>query len=109
MDRMRRRAEAIATTVLLLSTVAAYSSEAKDACIEAAITDFKARLTLMQQESPVLPVESTIAVRRLEEDFCLRFVRCTHADRNSVPFRASFESCLHDEAMEKYETEERKE
>jgi hypothetical protein len=70
--------------------------------------DFRARLALMPQESPVLPVEATIAVRRLEEEFCLRFVRCAHSDPNSFRFRASFESCLHNEAMENYE-EERKE
>jgi hypothetical protein len=49
---------------------AAPTADAKSACSEAAIMDFKARLAAMQQESSVLPVESTIAVRRLEEDFC---------------------------------------
>jgi hypothetical protein len=105
---MPKQARSVATALVLLSTVAARGEDAKNACSEAAIADFKARLALMQRESPVLPVESTIAVRRLEEEFCLRFVGCTHSDRNSVQFRASFESCLHDEAMEKYETEERK-
>jgi hypothetical protein len=94
---------------VLASTVAAPTADAKSACSEAAIMDFKARLSAMQQESSVLPVESTIAVRRLEEDFCLRFVRCIHSDPNSFQFRASFESCLHDEAMEKFEGEERRE
>jgi hypothetical protein len=96
-------------TGIVLSTVAAPSAGAKSECGEAAIMDFKARLAAMEQESPVLPVESTIAVRRLEEDFCLRFVRCEHSDPNSFQFRASFESCLHDEAMEKFEGGERKE
>jgi hypothetical protein len=73
---------AIAAAVVLLSTVAARSADAKNACGEAAIADFRARLALMQQESPVLPVEATIAVRRLEEEFCLRFVRCDRAKRN---------------------------
>ena len=106
---MTKQAGTIAAAVVLLSTVAARGDEAKNACGEAAIRDFKARLAVMQQESPVLPVESTIALRRLEEEFCLRFVHCAHSDPNSFPFRASFESCLHDEAMEKFETEERKE
>jgi hypothetical protein len=75
----------------------------------AAIMDFKGRLAAVQQESPVPPVESTIAVRRLEEDFCLRFVRYVLGDPNSFQFRASFESCLHEEAMEKFEGEDRKE
>jgi hypothetical protein len=94
---------------VLASAVAAHFADAKSACNEAAIMDFKGRLAAMQQESPVPPVESTIAVRRLEEDFCLRFVRCEHSDPNSFQFRASFESCLHDEAMEKFEGGERKE
>ena len=51
---------------------------------------FNSLLVLIQQESPVLPVEATIAVRRLEEEFCLRFVRCAHNDPNSFRFRASF-------------------
>jgi hypothetical protein len=98
-----------AMAIVLASTVAATGGDAQSACGEAAINDFRARLAIMQQESPVLPVESTIAVRRLEEEFCLHFVRCTHSDSNSFPFRASFESCLHDEAMEKFEGEGRKE
>jgi hypothetical protein len=99
----------VTTAFVLLSTVAGRGNDVKNACGEAAITDFRARLALMQQESPVLPIESTIAVRRLEEEFCLRFVRCVHSDPNSFQFRASFESRLHDEAMEKYEAGERKE
>jgi hypothetical protein len=106
---MPKQTRAMAVAVVLLSTVAARSDDAKNACGEAAIADFRARLVLMQQESPVLPVEATIAVRRLEEEFCLRFVRCAHSDPNSFRFRASFESCLHNEAMENYEAEERKE
>ena len=79
------------TAFVLLSTVAARGDDVKNACGEAAITDFRARLALMQQESPVLAVESTIAVRRREEDFCLRFVRCVYSDPNSFQFRARFE------------------
>jgi hypothetical protein len=94
---------------VLASTVAAPTADAKSACGEAAIMDFKGRLAAIQQESPVPPVESTIAVRRLEEDFCLRFVRCVLSDPNGFQFRASFESCLHEEAMEKFEGEDRKE
>ena len=80
----------MAAAVVLLSTVAARSDDAKNACGEAAIADFRARLVLMQQESPVLPVEATIAVRRLEEEFCLRFVRCAHSDPNSFRIQGEF-------------------
>ena len=90
-ERMPNQTRAMAAAVVLLSAVAARSDDAKNACGEAAIADFRARLALMQQESPVLPVGATIAVRRLEEEFCLRFVRCAHSDPNSFRFRASFE------------------
>jgi hypothetical protein len=104
-----RQGRAIAVLAILLSNVAARADEPKNACHEGAIADFKRRLDLIQQQSPVLSVDATIAVRRLEEEFCVRFVRCTFNDRESVRFRANFESCLHDEAMEKFETDERKE
>jgi hypothetical protein len=99
----------LALVIVLVSKVVAFGADAKSACGDAAISDFRTRLAAMQEESPVLPVESMIAVRRLEEQFCLRFVRCTHSDPNTIQFRASFESCLHDEAMEKFEGEVRKE
>jgi hypothetical protein len=100
---------AIAILALLLLSVSAQADEPKRSCREAAIKDLKSRLDLMQQQSSVLSVEATIAVRRLEEEFCVRLVGCSFKDPESIRFRADFESCLHDEAMEKFETEDRKE
>jgi hypothetical protein len=71
----------------------------------AAMTDYtKANLALMQQGSPAMSVEATtIAQRRLEEEFCLRFVRCVLDDENSLRFTSAFDTCLRDEALEKYD------
>ena len=56
----------------------------------------------MQQDSPAMSVEATIAHRRLEEEFSLRFVRCVLDDENSLRFTSAFDTCLRDEALEKY-------
>jgi len=70
----------------------------------AAMTDYnKANLALMQQGTPLMSVEATIAQRRLQEQFCLRFVQCVLSDPSSLPFIAAFDSCLSDEALEKYD------
>jgi hypothetical protein len=103
------RGRAIAILAILLWNVAACADELQNACREGAIANFKSRLDRIQQQSPVLSVDATIALRRLEEEFCVRFVRCTFNDPESIRFRANFESCLHDEAMERFETDERKE
>jgi hypothetical protein len=45
-------------------------------------------------------VEATIAQRRFQEEYCLRFVRCSLDDHSAI-FRVQFDSCLKDEALEK--------
>jgi hypothetical protein len=44
-------------------------------------------------------------MRRLQEQYCLRFVECLY-DPNiqslTLPYRAAFASCLKDEALEEY-------
>jgi hypothetical protein len=99
----------IALLFAFLSAVPARADKQDKSCSEAAINDFKSRFERIQQRSSVLSIEDTIAVRRLEEQFCVRLVGCTFKDQGSVRFRANFESCLHDEAMEKFETDDRKE
>ena len=69
----------------------------------AAMTDYKkANFALMQEGMPLMSVEETIAQRRLQEQFCLRIVRCAFTDQSSPQFMAAFDSCLSDEALEKY-------
>jgi hypothetical protein len=100
-----------AASMLAVATIAAhaqgpqpaYQDEVK-ACGVAAMTDYnKANLALIQQGTPLMSVEATIAQRRLEEDFCLRFVRCVLTDQTSLQFIAAFDSCLSDEVLEKYD------
>jgi hypothetical protein len=66
------------------------------------MTDYgKANDALVQQTATVMSVEATIAQRRFQEEYCLRFVRCSLDDQNSAIFRVQFDSCLKDEALEK--------
>ena len=99
----------MAITLSALATPAMAESDSKkerteDACATAAMTDYvKANDALMQQTATVMSVEATIAQRRLQEEYCLRFVRCSLDDQNSAIFGVQFDSCLKDEALEKYD------
>jgi hypothetical protein len=97
----------MAITLSALATLAMAESDSKkeqtENCATAAMTDYvKANDALVQQTATVMSVEATIAQRRLQEDYCLRFVRCSLSDQNSAIFRVQFDSCLKDEALEKY-------
>jgi hypothetical protein len=77
--------------------------EQTEECSTAAMTDYvKVNDALVQQTATVMSVEATIAQRRLQEEYCLRFVRCSLDDQNSAMFQVQFDSCLKDEALEKY-------
>jgi hypothetical protein len=101
--------------VLVFAVVAALASESAaqapttsqdqaKACAVAAKTDYiKQNFALLNQETTLLSVEAMIAQRRLEEQYCLRFVRCFYADPKDLAFQAEFNSCLEDESLEKYE------
>jgi hypothetical protein len=99
----------MAMTLSALATPAVAESDSKkerteDACAAAAMTDYvKANDALVQQTATVMSVEATIAQRRLQEEYCLRFVRCSLDDQNSAIFGVQFDSCLKDEALEKYD------
>jgi hypothetical protein len=101
----------LGVTLLVLTLVAAQAQgashsaqdETQAACGLAAMTDYKkANLALLQEGMPLMSVEGTIAQRRLQEQFCLRIVRCAFTDQGSLQFMAAFDSCLSDEALEKY-------
>ena len=99
----------IAIAIPILASPAMAESDSKkerteDACATAAMSDYlKANNALVQQTATVMSVETTIAQRRLQEEYCLRFVRCSLDDPNSAIFRVQFDSCLKDEALDKYE------
>lgn len=75
-------------------------TQAQTACVLAAFQDYNnANIALGVKES----VESIIAQRRLEEQYCLRYAACVTSDvpKNSLSglaYAAEFSSCLSDEA-----------
>jgi hypothetical protein len=75
----------------------------------AAVNYNQANLALLQQQgsAPLMSVETAIAQRRLQEQFCQQFSRCLYPDPNNqsltLPYLAAFLSCLEDEALEKYD------
>ena len=78
----------MAMTLSALATPAMAESDSKkeqtEDCATAAMTDYvKANDALVQQTATVMSVEATIAQRRLQEEYCLRFVRCSLDDQNS--------------------------
>jgi non-ribosomal peptide synthetase component E (peptide arylation enzyme) len=77
-----------------------------ETCMILAFQDFnKANLALLR-EVPVMSVESALAQRRLEEQYCLRIVRCMlgdSTDQTTIRFKATFLSCLREESLQKYE------
>jgi hypothetical protein len=96
----------MAITLSALATLAKAESESKkerteDACVTAAMTDYvKANDALVQQTATVMSVEATIAQRRLQEEYCLRFVRCSlddHKTDATDPFQKSSiqDCCMH--------------
>ena len=81
----------MAITLSALATPAMTESDSKkeqtEDCVTAAMTDYaKANDALVQQTAAVMSVEATIAQRRLQEEYCLRFVRCSLDDQNSAYF-----------------------
>jgi hypothetical protein len=84
---------------------------AQNQCAAAAFGDYnKATLALFQaQGTSALPsIEQIVTKRRLQEQYCLRFAKCT-LTTNTIPqlvameYSTSFDSCLRDEALEEYD------
>jgi len=114
-----------ALTLLVVATVTAgqapsdgpaSQAETQKACEVAAITDYlKAKSLLLQQAAPLPSVQQIIEQRRLEEQYCLRSVRCGFREGNdsdhnllSLELASLFNSCLRDdEALETYRTKPR--
>jgi hypothetical protein len=109
-----RIALAAAITFATLSSSAANAAgEAKDPRVEcgvAAVTEYNtANLaqwnSAIANPSELLSVESTIAQRRLQENYCLKLAHCLTDGSNVGPpgltLGAAFSSCLKDEEAEK--------
>jgi hypothetical protein len=90
-------------------------AESQKACEVAAITDYlKAKTALLRKATPSPSVQQIIERRRLEEEYCLRSVRCDFKEGNdsdhdlpSLEFATRFDNCIRDEALETYQGEPR--
>lgn len=98
-----RRAHWSAALTLLLMEPALAADETAKACAVAALTEYtKSALALLQRPGPVMSVETTVAKRRLEEQYCLRLVRCLTVGQQAdsalgaAVFAAQFGKCLDD-------------
>ena len=85
----------------------------QNVCVNAVQADYNKRNLALSERGNPLPsitsVETTLAIRRLEEDFCLRSTRCILDEKNKVDFAVAFSRCLEDEALEKYDALPREE
>ena len=101
------------STLALFTAIASSTVDAQQGandCQKTAFSNYlKSSLALSQKEI-LLSVQTEIAMRRLEEQFCLSFVQCqfpegsflegsTHI--NAVAFAAMFSRCLEDEARQR--------
>ena len=102
---MTRQFVAVLFAIAIVAPVKA--QEAPKDCAVAALTEYnRANLALLTQ-SPLMSIESTIAQRRLQEHYCLQFATCVVGSPDSsvkqLQYNAAFDSCLQDEALEKYD------
>jgi hypothetical protein len=121
-------ARAIKRTIVLLLLASATAAQAlpdqpsrdpkgesQKACEAAAITDYlKDKSALLRKATPSPSVQQIIERRRLEEQYCLRSVRCGFREGNdsdhdllSLEFATLFDNCIRDEALETYQGEPR--
>jgi hypothetical protein len=82
------------------------AAENTDGCTVAAFKDYNASNLALLATNP-MPVETTIAQRRLQEQYCLRVAHCELASmpsqESTVVLDVEFSKCLEEEAKEKYD------
>jgi hypothetical protein len=96
----------LAVAMVLISIAStARAQDSQRACGLAANADYnRANVALVQKDGPIMALETVIAQRRLEEQFCQRIAHCFYGDEpNGPPYRALFSSCLRDESLAKYD------
>jgi hypothetical protein len=108
----------VALTILVFLTSTGLAQDQKDAvrdCMKNVMLDFAKQKASKIQQDPkqLLSIESTLADRRAEEQYCLRAVECQRPlfpknDLLPMALGAIFSRCLKDEAIETYDLEERK-
>ena len=83
---------------------------AQNQCAYGAFINYqKAQIALGQQQGsqPLRSVDQVIARRRLQEQFCFQFARCTlpvgTPEARSLALETLFSTCLRDEVLEEYD------
>lgn len=96
--------------VAFLSTIGSGSlaEDGVKTCLTGAFEEYnRANLALLAKSEMLMTVETVIAQRRLQEQYCLKAARCELANlppqQTTIALDAIFSRCLRDEAIEKYE------
>jgi hypothetical protein len=96
----------LALAVAFATAAAASNDDAEKQCYALAMNNFIAQKQPLLSVIPV-SVESRIAIRRLEEQFCGQITQCATAsmakDAISLAASAIFDRCLQDKAKEVYD------
>ena len=104
---VRQIGKAVSALALFIA-IASSTVDAQQGANDCQITVYsnynKSKLALLQKD---LSVQTEIALRRLEEQFCLSFVQCQFSDVSrhikAMAFAAMFSRCLEDEARQRLE------
>jgi hypothetical protein len=105
---------AFATT---LSSASAAPQSQNDCSTSVMNNNYGKQRSALSLQAPVSSVETEISLRRLEERYCLQFATCRLADQlrqtkqandqmSTWMLASNFDSCLRDEALEKYDAVE---
>jgi hypothetical protein len=96
------------------AAVASPQERASSQCAVSVTSDFlRAKIAVSQAELqtsfPVRTIESIMALRRLEEDYCLKLAKCEILGETdqliAIRLPLAFDSCLGDEARDHYRAE----
>jgi hypothetical protein len=93
----------VATILSAGPCLAAPLTAQQTACATAALYDYTRSNLALLSAAPLMSVESTIAQRRLQEQYCLRFAQCVIGGANyqsPLVYAVEFSTCLRDEAAE---------
>ena len=76
----------------------------QNACTVAAAVEYnQASFVLRQAPAELMTVEAMVSQRRLQEQYCLEYVKCILGEPETVRYQAAFSSCLREETLEQYD------
>lgn len=96
------------TVFLLIAANALAAPDTNETCVMTAFKEFNdANTALLLHSGSPMPIEATLAQRRLQEDYCGKQAHCVTdalpAQERSMVLDSAFSDCLEQEAKEKYE------